>query len=334
MSLSSAPWYEIATGVIAIPAALLGLLYTFRLSQKTRFEGEKLRRELEKDTVLSEELFRKPSAFPQFARSPVVEGYIIRFILLEMGLHGWSFLVGIASPFLSLLQYYLDDALIFHGNQGLESFTEAALFTYLTSLGRWLLFLAIGVPLFLDITRDLGLSPLRVLTERIQTPSVRSAATVLGVVVLSVLASILALHTATAPSTRGETTLLSRQKYDNYTKATYNFRVATRDDVARTRNRWDIIFGSGDKGNSFEAMNEPSEIFDLGEISLYDAKEAARALATRRQDDTLETEVSVHKDHSYLFSAYDDRWHALIAIHVIDNVPGDSVSFSWEIIGE
>ncbi|MCC6508460.1 MAG: hypothetical protein IT423_05090, partial [Pirellulaceae bacterium] len=225
--LLATAWYEIATGVIAIPAALLGLLYTFLLAQKARLEAAKLRRELEPKQIAEGEFPSEQSLRRQIGFSPVVEGYIIRFILLEVGLQGWSFLVGLASPFLSLIQFYLRDWLSFDGNYGLESFTQAVLFTYLTEFGRWVLFLTIGLPLFIDITRDLGLSPVKVLTERIGTPTVRSTAIAVCVLVLSILASILAIRTSSMPPKSGTAMLLSRKKYDNYTKATYNFRLAT-----------------------------------------------------------------------------------------------------------
>ena len=331
-SLLATAWYEIATGVIAIPAALLGLLYTFLLSQKARLEAEKLRRELEPTQIAEGESPSDQSLRRQIGSNPIVEGYIIRFILLEVGLQGWSFLVSLASPFLSLMQFYLRDWLSFDGNYGLESFTQAVLFTYLTGFGRWVLFLAIGLPLFIDITRELGLSPVKVLTERIGTPTVRSTAIAVCVLVLSILASILAIRTASMPPTSGMAVLLSRKKYDNYTKATYNFRLATRDDAERTRNKWDIIFGNGGYGNELEVMNEPAEIFDLGEVSEENALELVASLGEKLNDDVLETRVAVHKGHRYLIKAEQDRWAALILLHVTDHVDGDSITMSWDTV--
>src|SRR5260221_7123073 len=41
-------WWEIVTGVLAIPAAILGLAYSYVLIQKTRYETPKLQAETEK----------------------------------------------------------------------------------------------------------------------------------------------------------------------------------------------------------------------------------------------------------------------------------------------
>jgi hypothetical protein len=44
---SSEPWYKIATGVIAIPTAMLGLLFSYRLLRKTNLETKKLQLEID-----------------------------------------------------------------------------------------------------------------------------------------------------------------------------------------------------------------------------------------------------------------------------------------------
>jgi hypothetical protein len=43
---SQEPWYKITTGVIAIPAALVGLVFSYRVLRKTNLEARKLELEI------------------------------------------------------------------------------------------------------------------------------------------------------------------------------------------------------------------------------------------------------------------------------------------------
>ena len=66
-------------------------------------------------------------------------------------------------------------------------------------------------------------------------------------------------------------TLYSRWKYDNYTLATFNFWLGTRDDVEKTRNNWDVEYGNGEDNLGVRMVtNDRSYIADLGPGELND----------------------------------------------------------------
>ncbi|MCC6511258.1 MAG: hypothetical protein IT423_19310 [Pirellulaceae bacterium] len=80
-------------------------------------------------------------------------------------------------------------------------------------------------------------------------------------------------------------------------------------------------------------MNEPAEIFDLGEVSKENALELVSSLGKKLNDDVLETRVTVQKGHRYLIKAEQDGWSAMVLLHVTDHVDGDSITMSWETVG-
>jgi hypothetical protein len=44
--LANTPWWKVATGILGIPAAVIGLVYSYVLIQKTRAETAKLKKDL------------------------------------------------------------------------------------------------------------------------------------------------------------------------------------------------------------------------------------------------------------------------------------------------
>lgn len=146
-------WWEIAAGIIAIPAGILGLYYTFHLAQKVRLETRKLERELaEKEpTQLSTTNLAPPI-------TPKTQDYVIRFIILEVAVRGWSLIVGIFSPFIVVASQALRDLDIYKDSHLLGKLAQTTAVTYATGAGYWVLFLLIGVPLLKDISKDLGMS--------------------------------------------------------------------------------------------------------------------------------------------------------------------------------
>jgi len=83
------PWWQVVTGIIDIPAAVVGLIYTYRLSAKTRLESRKLQLEilekegnhpqLEAGVIKQEDLATLRQAIA--ART---QDFIIRFIILYL----------------------------------------------------------------------------------------------------------------------------------------------------------------------------------------------------------------------------------------------------------
>lgn len=146
-------WWEIVAGIIAIPAGLLGLYYTYYLAQKVRLETKKLENDLANNERIESSLFRYLPAI-----TPRIQDYVIRFIILELSIRGWSLIAGILSPFIVVASRTLRDLEVFDNSDVLAQLAQATVVTYATSIGYWVLFLFIGVPLLKDISKDLGIS--------------------------------------------------------------------------------------------------------------------------------------------------------------------------------
>ena len=155
-------WWEVATGIIAIPAAIIGLVYSVVLIKKTRVEVRKTELEIqEKEAALG----RIPPAEKTLAQvliSPLFEAkhiqlLLLRFVLLYVTLQLWR----LAEDAFSLL---VGGA--FLGAQKLTSLSFASdnlwvmipllLVSKLPKLGELVIILGIGVPLFRDVSTALG----------------------------------------------------------------------------------------------------------------------------------------------------------------------------------
>ncbi len=87
-------WYKVATGVLAIPAALLGLILTFNILRKTTLESRKLELEIQQKHAEVRAATAGEVTLQTLA-SPVVEGQrvlllIVRFVVLELTLRLWN----------------------------------------------------------------------------------------------------------------------------------------------------------------------------------------------------------------------------------------------------
>jgi hypothetical protein len=96
-------WYKIATGIIAIPAALLGVLISWNMVRRTRLETRKLQLEIDDRERTLVETSKGESDVP-LVLAPLSESQkavliIIRFVLLELTLRIWDF---VPSAFLKL----------------------------------------------------------------------------------------------------------------------------------------------------------------------------------------------------------------------------------------
>ncbi len=107
-SPTALPWWQVVTGVLAIPTAILGLVYTYRLSQKTRLESQKLQLDiLEKEgkvrpetprVIRRQDLFESPGAF-----AASIQEFVIRFIILYLAVFGWGLIERLINPSLNAL---------------------------------------------------------------------------------------------------------------------------------------------------------------------------------------------------------------------------------------
>ncbi len=88
-------WWEITTGVLAIPAALVGLIYSFALIRKTRLEARKTELEIAETEGRLREVTASMPADVREAIQPSVQGQLgvlllVRFVVLYLLLRVWN----------------------------------------------------------------------------------------------------------------------------------------------------------------------------------------------------------------------------------------------------
>lgn len=154
-------WWEVAAGVLAIPAAFLGLGYSYLLIRKTRLEARKTELEIvEKERVLKALMPSQSEAAKDFVR-PLIEGrqsqlLVLRFVLLYVVLKLW----GLVESALGLV---FGGALFgAHKVFGFDLVSPWILIPAF-ALGKlpevvtWIIVIGIGWPLFRDLNTFLNL---------------------------------------------------------------------------------------------------------------------------------------------------------------------------------
>lgn len=167
---SSIPWYQVATGVIAIPAALLTIYGGVVLSRKTRLESRKLELDIaaaEGKQVTDSGSMLQIGSSERTPRAIVasVEGYVIRFILLYLTFEIVGFLLSAINPLLGF------SVLLFRRQPIAVQYVIGVSGTYLDLLVNIVVFLALGLPLFKDILGSLGLRPSEIFSREIRKQS-------------------------------------------------------------------------------------------------------------------------------------------------------------------
>mgnify|MGYP001827796085 CR=1 FL=1 len=157
-------WWEIIGGVIAIPVALIGIAYSYVLIRKTRLESRKMELEIAEKEQAIEKVVGESSGEVQRLIKPLIESknvqfLLLRFVILFLLIEGWS----LVEKGFSLIMggMYL----------GISSLTDMELsddnpwvlipfliMTNLPQIGYWIVFIAIGWPLFRDVNQILGLN--------------------------------------------------------------------------------------------------------------------------------------------------------------------------------
>jgi hypothetical protein len=155
-------WWEVVTGIIAIPAAIIGVVYSILLIKKTRVEVRKMELEIHEKEISLEKVANAESHFAQALINPLigaksVQLLLLRFVLLYVTLRLW----GLAADAYDL---FLGSA--FLGVQKLISLTVESdnlwimipmlLISKLPKLGELAIILGIGAPLFRDVSTTLG----------------------------------------------------------------------------------------------------------------------------------------------------------------------------------
>lgn len=165
----SLPWYEIITGIIAIPAALIALPYAYLLIGKTRLESEKT--ELEKQKTKLEIIEKKHQLSqlgelnPEQSKAIKVITHnqdnrialllIVRFIVIYLLLSAWGlfedgFNLIFTSAIIGVQQVF---------SLGLSGWSviPIVIVQNIPKVVYWILFFALAWPLFKDANAFLGI---------------------------------------------------------------------------------------------------------------------------------------------------------------------------------
>lgn len=133
--------------------------------------------------------------------------------------------------------------------------------------------------------------------------------------------------------------LFARGPDDDYLHATYSFEYATRDDMERIHNDWDVVLQGGlTPKQPFMLMvnsitNDRSRIADLGVVRL---KAIDRAFTTTEGHAALAFKdlPKAKTGHAYLVHTLDDDSDFWAAFRIDEIVPGHSVLMSWKLLTE
>ncbi len=157
-------WWEIVTGILAIPAAIIGLRYTYQLTQKTRLEITKTELEIEEKrrTLGEHQEVQSPIQAPSWQGSKITEFLILRFIILYLFTRLWGLAEDIVRNVFRGGAYLIVEGLnlekpldnLTNGNVGMYSFVAAS---KIPDVLYWLFTFALAWPLFKDVNRALGL---------------------------------------------------------------------------------------------------------------------------------------------------------------------------------
>lgn len=153
-------WWEVATGIIAVPTGLIGLWYTVALIRKTRLEADKAEFELQRmrgeiEARLSKESSPAVDVFAEpLLRSQHVQDLIVRFVILSVVLLIW----GLAGQVFNLVSengvrayfvQFADDPE--RPTLGEATFgVIASLFSAVPNIGRSIVVVGLGWPLLLE----------------------------------------------------------------------------------------------------------------------------------------------------------------------------------------
>lgn len=93
-SAAGEAWYKVVAGIIAIPAALIGLVVSFNMIRKTSLESRKLELEIEEKRAKIEAEPNTDRTLSQLSQ-PIADSQralllVVRFVLLDVALRLWS----------------------------------------------------------------------------------------------------------------------------------------------------------------------------------------------------------------------------------------------------
>lgn len=158
-------WYEIASGVIAVPAAMLGLIYTWVVIQKARVEIQKTRIEIEKNRFevrkLQQELASEPlqplttpksETAANLVLTRTFETLMVRFVVLWIILQFWGLVEQGWQAFFSTL-----GALVYSASKGNRVLGIPLFLLYkFPSILYWAVIIGLGWPIFVAANDLIG----------------------------------------------------------------------------------------------------------------------------------------------------------------------------------
>lgn len=154
-------WYEIIGGVLAIPATIIGLAYSYILIKKTNLESKKIELEIrEKEKIIVEQGVSQSEQVKEivkpFVRTQLVHQIILRYIILELIVRLFSLFAGSYNFLISGITVVAYDNLLSQTNSTIFRVVITIL-QFLPQIGYALIFIIIGYPLFKDVNKILGI---------------------------------------------------------------------------------------------------------------------------------------------------------------------------------
>ena len=172
-------WYTATSGILTIPITLLSAVGSYYLIQKMRRESRKLDLEIIEKQRQLQVVGQpgEPSTMAEVIAEPLfhsrrVQDILLRFVLLYLVLQVWGVVRDVASAATFGMQAAVEGS-----RDGMSEVTETALHLFtgivvaIPEVGYWVLFVALGLPLLLDICDQLRIG----VPEKLKTPGARRA---------------------------------------------------------------------------------------------------------------------------------------------------------------
>jgi hypothetical protein len=165
-TIQQAPsWWQVVAGILAIPTAAIGLVYTWFLIKKTRLESAKIAQELaEKEQTIRSQSVATTTPLDEdrvFALKRTAISYLIlRFIIFELLLYLWGLISSLfhAAWFGITLGLFTAAQKLFGMQNELWFGVPYKVLNYLPEAGRWIIIVAVGWPLFKDANKLVGIN--------------------------------------------------------------------------------------------------------------------------------------------------------------------------------
>lgn len=156
-------WYEVAAGVLAIPAAVVGLVYSYLLVKKTRLESRKTELEIREKEAALQRLVAGQAEVMESVIQPLIERYrvsrlLLRFVVLYLVIHAWGAVEAACSALLG--GAYLGARWLVGFPDPEQKWIQLLLLAVISlpKLVYWVVFFALAWPLFKDVNAVLGMN--------------------------------------------------------------------------------------------------------------------------------------------------------------------------------